>query len=192
MRLGDRARHTEALEHRQPVSSRGSGHRCDDLLPHLRGLPRLRHVVPDIVRVHQAAAVHRKGADQIRAIGGDPRHMTSAPVMPDKVDRAVDRFEFGNEPGVVPRHRRLEAIGYRRPEARRREPDDIVDRPISEFGDEEIPHRRALGVAMDEHLRHERDPSQRWRLAPADRRCRRAARERSPHHPERFASTAAR
>lgn len=150
---GHRCREPQALEQRGLVALAGLDHAGDRLLTDLRGLPRLGHVVPDVVLVEHASDVAHPGAQEVGSAIERAVDVTRTPVVTHHVEvgaSLVESIEFGDEPVGVVRHRRVEAVGDGGAESGRREPDDLVDSLLFQRRDERCPDRRSFRIPVDE------------------------------------------
>ena len=89
-------------------------------------------------------------SQQIGTRCGDGVHVPRSPVVPDQVDRAVERFDLPDEPVAVVEPGPTEPFGNRGTEPRRRQQDDVVDATSLEFGDEFGPHECGLWISVHE------------------------------------------
>ena len=78
--------------------------------------------------------------------------MPGSPVVPDQVDRAVERLDLADEPVAVVQPGSAEPFRNRGTETWRRQQDDVVDAATFELRDELGPHERGLWVSVHENL----------------------------------------
>ena len=150
---GDVLGQSEPGEDRNAVVEVARSQCVDHLLADLGCLPRLRHVVPDVVGVQDAGDVADPRPHQVRAAGERTVHVARSPVVAQQIDlrsTRSDRVEFADQPLGVVVHRGIEPVGDRRAEARRRQRNHTRSSSLVKRCGQWTPDRGGLRVAVDE------------------------------------------
>ena len=150
---GDVGGKSEPSEDRSAIVDAARSQCVDHLLTNLRCLPRLRHVVPDVVGVQDAGDVADPRPHQVRAAGERTVDVARAPVVTEQIDlrsTRSDRVEFADQPLGVVVHRGIEPVGDRRAEARRRQRNHARSSSLVQRCGQRTPDRGGLRVAVDE------------------------------------------
>jgi hypothetical protein len=152
---GDVKRYAERVHLFGAVLNGSAHHGVHQLLAVARGLPDLREVVPNVIRVEQPEDVAGPAAHQLGSMHHHVHDVATAPVVSDKVDRSVDALEFALEPVAVGEVGRGEVVGQWTAESRWGQSHHVV---ASECIHQWAPQSCSLRIAVHENQGHGLNP----------------------------------
>src|SRR5581483_1114528 len=115
------------------------------------GLPGLGEVVPHVVRIEDADGISGPAAQQVRTAHRHEDCMHTAPVMTDEVDWPPQCFELTDQPLPVLLDCGAPLVWNGGAESGRGQTSYVV---TTKGRDERTPHRRSLGISVDQHDTH--------------------------------------